>query len=164
MGFYTPLWYQGEVIGVLRGVYSAKLYLQDILDITYFGEQAGAYLCTREGEIIASGSLGIDEGILLDRMLESGDLDQASYQQAQQIFQDSGEGVVTCSEESEIDNLCIIHLPEDGYVYVQAFPKQVTQAMVGNANRTGMILEAMLLGLFFLYVIFLVIHPGREWK
>ncbi len=164
MGFYTPLWYQGEVIGVLRGVYSAKLYLQDILDITYFGEQAGAYLCTREGEIIASGSLGIDEGILLDRMLESGDLDQASYQQAQQIFQDSGEGVVTCSEESEIDNLCIIHFPEDGYVYVQAFPKQVTQAMVGNANRTGMILEAMLLGLFFLYVIFLVIHSGREWK
>ena len=164
VGFYAPLYFQDEIIGVLRGVYSAKAYLQDILDINYFGEKAGAFLCTEEGQIIASGDIGDPDGILLDMMLEDGAIDQEAYARAVEIFQKGGEEVIACGPGSKIDNLCVINIPENEYVYVQAFPQPVTQAMVRNANRTGMMLEAMLLGLFFLCVVFLVIRSGRERK
>ena len=38
--FYAPLHFQGEIIGVLEGIYSANSYLNDLLSARYFGEKA----------------------------------------------------------------------------------------------------------------------------
>ena len=56
VGFYTPLMFEGEIIGVLRGAYLADVYLQDMLDTSYFGEEAGVFLCMPDGMVIASSS------------------------------------------------------------------------------------------------------------
>jgi len=53
VNFYAPVWYKGEIIGVLRGAYLAEEYLQDMLATSYFGEKAEVYLCTPEGRVVA---------------------------------------------------------------------------------------------------------------
>ena len=54
VGFYSPVSFQDEIIGVLRGVYSADKFLQNLLTVSYFGETADAFLCLQDGTIIAS--------------------------------------------------------------------------------------------------------------
>ena len=51
--FYTPVRYEGEIIGVLRGAFLAEEYLQSMLSTTYFGEAAEVFLCTPDGRVIA---------------------------------------------------------------------------------------------------------------
>ncbi len=165
--FYAPVEYKGEVIGVLRGVYLAEEYLKNMLATTYFGETADVFLCTPEGRVIASsdGKLwSLEQGHLLDSLLEDGVVDEKTAQQAKQVFEQGGEGAFLCTPDSKTDNICVTYLPNNNYVLVQTFPKDVTQSMVKADNLIGMQLETMLVGLFILYIISLLIRAGREKK
>ncbi len=164
MSFYAPVYSKGEIIGVLRGVYSAETYLQSLLATTYFGEDVDVFLCQQDGTKIASSNNYEHNGDLLDSMLEAGQIDEATYSEARNIFENGGEGAFLCSSASKTDNICVINLPKSGYVLVQVFPENITRGMVDNANRTGIILETMLIGLFVIYIIAMLADAGKEKK
>lgn len=162
VGFYAPVYYKGDIIGVLRGAYWADEYLKDMLSVSYFGQKAGVFLCTIDGMVIASSGEEKYEKNLLDSFLDSNVIDKAVYQETKNIFEHGGEGSFLCSSGSKIDNICVMHFPESEYVFVQTFPKDVTQAMIRNANRTGILLESSLLSLFIFYLAFVLFQAGRE--
>ena len=80
------------------------------------------------------------------------------------MFDDGGQAALLCEEGCKTDNLCVINLPDYEYVLVQAFPQNVTQAMVNRANLAGVRLEICLLVLFMIYIAFLAIRGGRQRK
>ncbi len=164
VGFYTPLMFEGEIIGVLRGAYLADVYLQDMLDTSYFGEEAGVFLCMPDGMVIASSSHKRYKEDLAFILEDSGTLDKDTADNIREIFKNGSEGVFNCGAGSKTDNFCVLHIPDSGYVLVQVFPKSVTQRMVNNANRTGIRLEIMLIGLFAVYIIILVVRAERKKK
>ncbi len=164
VGFYTPLMFEGEIIGVLRGAYLADVYLQDMLDTSYFGEEAGVFLCMPDGMVIASSSHKRYKEDLAFILEDSGTLDKDTADNVREIFKNGSEGVFNCGAGSKTDNFCVLHIPDSGYVLVQVFPKSVTQRMVNNANRTGIRLEIMLIGLFAVYIIILVVRAERKKK
>ena len=45
------------------------------------------------------------------------------------------------ARRSLTDNLSVMYLPEHDYVLVKTFPREITQAMVRNANFAGVMLE-----------------------
>ncbi len=162
--FYTPIHYDGEVIGVLRGAYLAEEYLHDMLDATYFGEQTGLFLCTPDGRVIASSDDNerTYEGNLVDILLKTNVIDEQTAAGAGDIFANGGEGAFLCDSDSLTDNLCVTWLPNHDFVLVQTFPKNVTQQMIRDENFVGIRLEIMLLFLFAIYVVLLLFRAGRE--
>ena len=162
--FYAPVRYNGEIIGILRGVYLAEEYLRDMLDITYFGEHADAFLCTPDGGVIASSGNNTYDRNLIDMLAESGIIDKDTAEKAGLIFTEGSEGAFICDSSSKTDNICVMHLPENECVLVQTFPKNVTQHMIYDENLVGIRLEIVLIGLFAVYIIILLIHAGREKK
>lgn len=162
--FYTPVRYQGEVIGVLRGAYLAEEHLQDMLSTTYFGEEAEVFLCVPDGRVIAKTNSKSCEGHLLDGLAETGIIDENTAAGAKGIFEGGGEGVFVCSTDSETDNLCVMYLPENDFILVQAFPKSVTQSMIRAENMVGIRLEIFLIGLFAIYILLLIARAGRRKK
>lgn len=161
---YAPLRHDGEIIGVLRGVYSADSYLQQSLSITYFGEKADAFLCMSDGTIIASSKANDLEGNLLEQLIEQDMVDSETADQIRHAFENKENGAFICGENSKTDNVCVIYLPESDYMLVQAFPQSVTKNMVWEANRIGILLEVMLISLFIVYIIFLLLRSRREKK
>ncbi len=164
VSFYAPVYYQGKIIGVLRGTYLAEEYLKDMLATTYFGEAAGVYLCMPDAEIIASSNNRERKGNLLTILTESGIIDGKTASAAEESFKNDETGAFICSSESKTDNICVITLPDSKYFLVQTFPKNVTQRMIREGNIVGIKLEAMLIGLFAIYVVTLLIRAGREKK
>ena len=164
VGFYHPVYFNGEVAGGLRGIYWTEAYLHDMLDAFYFGEASDAFLCTSGGDVIACSASKAYEGDLLEQLKEDGVIDQDAFDQAKAVFANGGEGAFACSPSSKTDNICVFYLPDSDCVLVQTFPKNVTQRMVKNANTAGIMLEFMLLGLFAVYVVILIVRNRRERK
>lgn len=162
--FYAPLRYQGEIIGVLRGAYLAEEYLRDMLVTTYFGESADVHICMPDGRVIACSDSRIHDGDLLDILIEMGMIDEKTAENVKGVFENGGEGSYICDSGSKTDNICVMYLPEHDYVLVQTFPKSVTQDMIRVENLVGIRLEAMLIGLFVIYIFAMLIREGKERK
>ena len=163
--FYAPVECDGEVIGVLLGLYFAEDYLRDMLTANYFGEPTDAFLCARDGTVIAS-SDGVSYDLPLpDALRGAGSIDAETAGLVQEAFQEGAEDAgFICAEGSLTDNLCVFHIPNSEYVLVQAFPKSVTQAMLRNANHAGMVLQMILIGLFVAYILVLLVRGRARRK
>lgn len=164
VSFYAPIHYNGELIGVFRGAYMAEKYLQKMLSATYFGEQADVFLCMPDGTVIASSNNQDYNKDLISVLNETGVIDNNTAKKAKDIFKNGGEGAFICSSGSKTDNICVMNFPDNDYVFVQTFPKSVTQRMIKDENIVGIQLEAMLIILFVIYIAGLIIRAGREKK
>ena len=162
--FYSPVYCDGEIIGVLRGAYLAEKYLQDMLETTYFGEEADVFLCRTNGTVLANSHGVIYENNLIDELVEGGIIDEGAAIGAKSVFENGGEGAFICTSDSKTDNICVMHLPGNNYVLVQIFPKSVTQSMIKDENLVGIRLEAMLITLFVIYIIFLILRARKNKK
>ena len=162
IGFYAPVRYKGEIIGVLRGVYTAEKYLRDMISAQYFGTEAGVYLCSRDGTIIASSGSTIYSGELIDVLLAEGIIDVDAAEKCQELISSDRDGGFTCSADSQTDNICVANVFGGEYTLVQTFPKDITQAMTKNANFAGTVLEIFLILMFFLYILYLLLDNLRK--
>lgn len=164
VSFYTPIHYNNELIGVFRGAYMAEKYLQKMLSTTYFGEQADVFLCMPDGAVIANSNNQVYDKDLIVTLEETGVIDHDTALKTREIFNKGGEGAFICTSECKTDNICVINLPGNDFVFVQTFPKSVTQRMIKDENLVGIRLESILVVLFVIYIISLLIHAGREKK
>lgn len=162
--FYAPVFYDGEIIGVLRGAYLAEEYLKDMLATTYFGESAAVHLCMPDGQILACSDSKLHEGSLTDVLVELGMIDEVTAQQTKEVFENGGEGAFVCKPGSKTDNICVRYLSGHDFVLVQTFPKSVTESMIRAENLVGIRLEAGLIVLFVLYVIAMLLSARQEKK
>ena len=162
--FYAPVQFEGQTIGVLRGVFLAEEYLQNMLATTYFGEEAQVFLCVPDGRVIASSDNLIYEGHILDVLTENGMIDQNTASQARPIFEVGGSDTFICDSSSKTDNICVAYLPHNQYVLVQTFPKNVTQNMILDGTMAGIQLEIMLVLLFAVYIVVIMIRAQRRRK
>lgn len=163
--FYAPVEHDGQTIGVLLGIYFAEDYLRDMLSADYFGEPADAFLCTRDGAVIASSSGGSYDRPLPDALRAAGSIDAETAGLIREAFQEDAEDAgFICAPGSLTDNLCVFHIPNSEYILVQTFPQSVTQAMIRNANHAGMVLQIILVVLFAIYILVLLIRGRAQRK
>ena len=158
--FYAPIEYDGEITGMLLGLYFAENYLRDMLTVSYFGELADAYLCSADGRVIASSGSNENDVFLPDLLLDGGLIGGETAGILREAFQDGTEDKGFICQDSYVDNLCMVRITNSGYTLVQAFPPSVTQSMLREANHTGMVLQVILIFLFAAYILVLLIR-GR---
>lgn len=166
--FYSPLTHNGKVVGILTGLYRAEDYLKSMLEASYFGERADVFLCDRGGNVISNTQSENFDGSIVEFLKDGGIIDEENAKEIESVFSGSEEEkAIYCKYESAnrtTDNICVIDIPGNDCVLVQTFPLSVTQTMIGNANRTGMILQAALIGIFLAYIVFIIIQSTAEKK
>lgn len=162
--FYAPVRFDNQIIGVLRGAFLAEEYLKDMLTTTYFGEYAKVFFCSPNGRVIASSDGITDDGQLTDILIETNMVDKDTAAQVQQVFDDGGTGVFVCDHSSLTDNVYVTYLPHNNFVFVQTFPKNVTQTMIAKGNSAGIQLEIMLVVIFAVYIMCIIIRTERRRK
>lgn len=163
MVFYAPIRRNGEISGMLTGLYYAENYLQRMLTASYFDEPADVFLCNSEGMAIAAANGRDYDDPLLDVLLAENVIDPDTYALAQDALRDpEGENTFSCAEGSKTDNICIVDVPNSDYVLVQTFPLSVTQNMIRDANRAGIIIETFLIVIFTAYITLLIVRSTRK--
>jgi len=155
--FYSPVTFEGEIVGVLIGVYQADNKLAKLLTTTYFGEQANLYLCMPNGRVVAS-NLPLDtrENINITDLAQGDDALADNISKAMQ----SGENL-NFTLENQKSGGCMTKLEKEGWYLIQLFPEAANVTMVHEANRAGIMLEVMLLIIFFA-ILALLVHFHRK--
>ncbi len=155
--FYSPVTFEGEIVGVLIGVYQADNKLAKLLTATYFGEPANLYLCTPEGRAVAS-----NQPLDTNTELNITDLAQGDKELADsmRLAMQSGDNL-NFAAGGQKSGGCMTRLPESGWFLIQIFPEAANVTMVHDANRAGIRLEIMLL-IIFCAVLVLLVHIHRK--
>ncbi len=158
--FYSPVTFEGEIVGVLVGVYQADNKMAKLLTTTYFGEPADLYLCTPEGKVVASNlPLNTNEELDITDLVQEDDALSDSIHQAMQNGED-----LKFTLENKRSGGCMAKLPETGWFLFQVFPEAANVTMVHDANQAGVRLEIMLLLIFSMILILLVHFHRKERK
>lgn len=164
LGFYAPMRFRGDIIGVIRGTYLADSYLREMLKTTYFGKPAQVFLCLSNGHIIANSSAVSYTGTIYDFLASQGIVDKAAAGEVRKLFEKGAEGSIISSGDGSTDNICVMRLPSYNYFLVQAFPQGVTSSMIKNANLSGIQLELSLLAVTALLAAALLIRARLQKK
>ncbi len=154
--FYTPVIYEGEPIGVMIGVVQATGKIAELIDISYYDEQAEVYLCDENGDIIASSipleKLDTRKQIPITDVLtdaEAADKIQSTFSdETTNIFENSKkEGGIGCA--TKLDGC--------GWYLIEVFPDAAHSDLVKMSTHISIKLLAVLLLVFIVVIIVIVI-------
>lgn len=159
--FYAPIYRNGEVAGVLNGNYREKR-MQEILDTAFFGEKGKAYLCMADGTVISDSVQERHQENMLELLTEYAGFREDTAAEFRKAFlnRESYGCVYRVPEGS--GNIYITGITSADWMIIQAFPANVTDEMIHNANAAGIRLEILLILAFVLYIIGLVVWNQKR--
>lgn len=160
MIFYAPVYYKGEIIGVLNGHYNEE-GIKQILSTKIFDTQAKAYLCMKDGTvIISSGDENAPENMLVmfpDTMRVSENV----YEEIKKAFGEQASYIYQYAGSQGTGNAYLTAIPGNEFMLIQTFPSAVTNNMINNANDAGLRLEISLIAAFGIYIVCML---WLKWK
>lgn len=157
--FYSPVRYNGEIIGSLIGTYKETGHLAKLLTMDVFGYRAEAYLCNMDGLIIASNQgINTTEKISINTVLAP----RLSEKYDKTRFVYSTETKIIPLEGNET-GACLMGLKNFDWYIVQIFPEQANHMMVSNANRIGIVLAMFLIAILSILILltYLILNRSR---
>lgn len=161
--FYTPLFYKGEIIGVLNGIYREDA-MQRILSTEFFGIQAKTYLCTGDGTVISSvGDEKAPEN-MLEALPGTIRVSEDSLKGIQQAFENHESCGFRYGGIQSTGNAYLTGISQNDWMLMQTFPSKVTNNMIDNANAAGIHLEVCLIFAFSIYILSLIILNWKQRK
>lgn len=161
--FYTPLYYEGEIVGVLNGIYRQEA-INNIISTTFFGTQAQSYLCMKDGTVVTSYGIDSVPENLLDGIAESSFVDDEVLREIRNAFETGEEYGFRYAGTAGPGNAYLASLSVGSGMLMITFPSRVTDNMIENANKAGVRLEVLLILLFGVYILFLLIRNYRQKK
>jgi signal transduction histidine kinase/DNA-binding response OmpR family regulator len=161
--FYTPMYYEEEIIGVLLGHYRENK-IQEILYSTFFGEDARTYVCLQDGSIIASYNGEYLSETIFDTKSFAGNLIGNREGELKEALSSRSEYEFQYNGTAGTGNAYVTPLKNSEWLLIQTFPSQVTTRMVQNANRAGEVLLAELIAIFVVCLVVLQVMSARQKK
>lgn len=134
LAFYSPVYYQGEMIGSLIGIYEESRHLDRLLTMDMFGCKAEAYLCNEDGIVISSNQ-GVDTTAELSIEAVLGPRVAKDIAATGLIYR--GEQTIVPLEDNRT-GACVTGLNHSDWYVIQIFPNEANEMMIAKANRIGM--------------------------
>lgn len=140
MIFYAPLWFDGEVAGILTGRYGEK-QMRQIIASTYFEEPAMTYLCLPDGTVFSSSNDNDRQENILSALRKSDGADQETLETLEEALENGRSQSLTYKSKQGSNAAYVTKLPGKDWMLLQVFPVKVTNAMLNEANAMAMYLE-----------------------
>lgn len=158
LAFYSPVYYQGEIIGSLLGMYRETDQLNELLTMDVFGHRAEAYLCDEDGLIIASNqNIDTTAEVSIKTVLDPRILTDDNT--ADFIYKNKTTVVPLAGNET---GACVMGLDSSDWYIIQIFPEQANRMMISNANRIGIVLAVFLVAILVILLILTYLTLNRS--
>lgn len=161
MIFYAPLWFDGEIVGILTGRYGEN-QMREIIAATYFEEPADTYLCLTDGTVFSSSNENHQSENIITTIQKSDGADQKSLAMLEDALENGLSRSLTYTSKQGSNAAYITKLPGKDWMLLQVFPIDVTNAMLNESNTIAMYLELWLVLLFVGYILILLIENRRQ--
>ncbi len=161
--FYTPFYYQNEIIGVLSGIMRGDT-INELLSTTYFGVDGSSYLLEKNGNVIISVGDSSEPSNLLETLRERNKLSDNEFDKLKQAFGDGKSTSFNYQGVSGAGSAYVTALEDGEWLLVQNFPSSLTKRMSNQANSAGIVLEVKLFAAFLMYIFYLAVKNYMQKK
>lgn len=161
--FYAPLYYKGEIIGVLNGIYRQEK-MKGILSSDFFGTQAKNYLCKSDGTVILSCGVDNVPENMLEILPDTMTVSEEQYAEIKKAFEEHASYGYRYVGSQGTGNAYLTGIPNSEFMLIQTFPSAVTNNMIEDANAAGVQLEVQLILAFVIYIISLLLMKWEQKK
>lgn len=153
--FYEPLYFEGEIFGVLNGICKDDP-LRSVISAEIFGVRASSYLCTGNGDVITSSAEGAPPSNILQAMEGSDALTEEAQDEVWKAF--AHHRTYSCNYKAAggTGSACLAAVPGADWMLLQSFPPALTDQMAAGADAAGVELELRLMFFFLVYIVCLV--------
>ena len=161
--FYTPLYFQGEVVGVISGAYREGS-MEEFLRTYIFDEQTNTYLVERDGAVVAHSSTTYSNNVrnAADLYLEGEGSGKISRTELEEAFRNGTSVTFTYQGDSGSGTAYVMQVANYDWMLMRTFPASITDAMQARANLAGLVLVALVGGALALVAGFLLVQTMRQ--
>lgn len=161
--FYTPLYFQGEVVGVISGAYREGS-MEEFLRTYIFDEQTNTYLVERDGAVVAHSSTTYSNNVrnAVDLYLEGEGSGNISRTELEEAFRNGTSVTFTYQGDSGSGTAYVMQVANYDWMLMRTFPASITDAMQARANLAGLVLVALVGGALALVAGFLLVQTMRQ--
>lgn len=158
VGFYSPVFWEGKILGILIGYYQPE-YLEKMLDTSFFGYEAECFLIDKKGDIVGhSSSFPAVENVL--ETFSDGkyvalevqeELIEKMRQRSSFMFEVNGRkgASMACANVIDIKD----------WMLIQVFPSEAFHELMVQAKESGYLLLGLLGIIFFItFIIFIIVN------
>lgn len=160
LSFYTPMYYNNELIGVLCGLYDST-GMESIIANKFFGVVTPVYLCSGDGTVIIASGDDNPPANILEAARGSDKLFGKTQDDFFDAFAKHESHSFSYKNGSATENAYVATLNYNDWVLVQSFPAQITSGMLRRANSAGLVLCGSIILAFLVYIVFLLIMSRR---
>ncbi len=140
INFYTPLYYEDEIVGVLTGAMGADTNVLPLLGTNFYGEQMIGILCDENGQVIST-TLSAAKGMNLQDILSNLEPE-------------------TSGRAAE----CVIVNEKTGWSVIQIIPRASLRGVRWKDTGIANLITIFITALFCLYLICVRIDAHRKQK
>ena len=128
--FYTPLYFDGEVVGVICGAYREDS-MEKFLRTYIFGEQTNTYLLERDGDVMAHSSTTYSSGVksAVDLYFEEGSSGNISRDDLESSLQNGVSVTFNYKGESGSGTAYVMPIENYDWLIMRTFPSSITDGM-----------------------------------
>ena len=161
--FYTPLYFNGDVVGVICGAYREKS-MEDFLRTYIFDEQTSSYLLNRDGTVVAHSSTSYSNHVknAADLYFEGSSSSDISRADLEASFQEGQSIMFDYRGESGSGAAYVMKLPDYDWMLMRTFPSSITDGMQARANAAGLLLVALVGAALALVAGYLLVQAVRQ--
>ena len=161
MIFYAPLWFDGEVVGILTGRYGENR-MREIIASTYFEEPAMTYLCLSDGTVFSSSNDNDPPENIITAVQKADGTDPETIAALEDALENGNSKSLTYTSKQGSNAAYVTKLPDKDWMLLQIFPIKVTNAMLNESNTITIYLELWLVLLFVIYILILLVENRRQ--
>ncbi len=161
--FYSPFYYDDEIIGVLSGILRGDT-VYETLSSSYFGVQASCYLLERDGNVIISVGDSSNPTNLLEDLSSDGRLSNEDQQKLELALREGTSTSFNFKGSQGAGSAYITALKDGEWMLIQYFPSSLTKSMTSNANAAGVWLEIELICAFLVYILYRALKNQAQKK
>ena len=158
--FYTPLYYEDGIIGVLSGILREETIPEHLAGVDYFGMQGSSYLIEANGNVISYSGSGEKPANLLEQFISNGKLAEEDLVKLENALATGTSAKFNYIGGSGAGSAYVMALADDSLFLVQSLPSRLNRGMTQSANSAGIRLEIRLFIAFLLYVGYLLV---KNW-
>ena len=161
LNFYTPLYYEGEIVGVFTGTLGGNTNIKPLLASTFFDEELLGFLCDEDGNIIATTAAGLETNTnIRDYMTQNMGVNKENYEIFAAHVRDSGEEAFSFREKEGKSIGCISGIKGTGWYIAEIVPAR----SLANIMNTTTVQTALVIGLIIVIFSLYLFSVNREMK
>ena len=165
MNFYTPLRYEGEIVGVITGYIEATSQISPMFETKIFGQEMYG-LVVDENEMVICSTIESEfvKDLTLDMFMDNFNTTSDQKNRISNIINNASEQAVLYRDTTDEGRICVTKIPNTDWKVVIIVPAKSFEGIISDNTKESVIVISIISVTIILYASFVLIKNAKRRK